>query len=77
MRTTLDVDDDVLNAVKEIARLQRRTAGRVISELARRGIHAHPQPSEPTKVLNGFEVLPSGDRVVTPQLVQGLLEEEG
>jgi hypothetical protein len=38
MRTTLDIDDDVLQAAKELARRERKTAGRVLSELARRGM---------------------------------------
>jgi hypothetical protein len=35
MRTTLDIEDDVLFAAKETARAQKRTAGEVISEWAR------------------------------------------
>src|SRR6266496_4788753 len=35
MRTTLDIADDVLQAAKERARREKRTAGEVISELAR------------------------------------------
>ena len=38
MRTTLDIDDDVLQAAKELARRERKTAGRILSELARRGL---------------------------------------
>ena len=38
MRTTLDIDDDVLEAVKEIAKREKRTAGAVLSELARQAI---------------------------------------
>jgi hypothetical protein len=38
MRTTLDVDDDVLNAARSLARSQRRSLGRVVSELARKGL---------------------------------------
>ena len=38
MRTTLDLDDDVLLYAKELARRQKRTAGEVISELARIGL---------------------------------------
>ena len=36
MRTTLDIADDVLQAAKERARREKKTAGEVISELARR-----------------------------------------
>ena len=78
MRTTLDIDDDVLQAAKQLAAREKKTAGQVLSELARRGIHAPRTPSvsatSPT-VMNGFEVLPAGGRVITPQLVQKLLDE--
>ncbi|MBT8402594.1 MAG: ribbon-helix-helix domain-containing protein [Gemmatimonadetes bacterium] len=38
MRTTLNLDDDVLRAVKEIARLRGSTAGEVLSALAREAL---------------------------------------
>lgn len=38
MRTTLDLDDDVVTAARELAAGQRRSLGSVISELARRGL---------------------------------------
>jgi DNA-binding transcriptional regulator YdaS (Cro superfamily) len=38
MRTTLDIDDDVFLAAKELAAIRKTTAGQVISELARQGI---------------------------------------
>ena len=38
MRTTLDIDDDVLQAAKELATLRGSTAGKVLSELARRAL---------------------------------------
>ncbi len=38
MRTTLSIDDDVLCAVKSLARRQGRSAGEVLSELARRAL---------------------------------------
>ena len=43
MRTTLDIDDDVLHAAKERARREQKTAGQVISELVRQALTA-PQP---------------------------------
>jgi predicted ATPase len=74
MRTTLEIDEDVLEAAKELATRQKKTAGKVISELARRGIQTHrATPSQ--KIINGFEVLPAEGRVVTPQIVQKILEE--
>lgn len=44
MRTTLDIDEPVLQALKELARRQGRTAGVVASELIHRALS---QPSAP------------------------------
>jgi hypothetical protein len=38
MRTTLRVDDDVLFAVKERARRERHSVGKVLSDLARQAL---------------------------------------
>ena len=38
MRTTLDIDEDVLRAAKSIARAREASLGRVVSELARKGL---------------------------------------
>ena len=38
MRTTLDIDDDVLQMAKELARAEKKTAGAVISDLARKAL---------------------------------------
>lgn len=54
VRTTLDIDEDVLNAAKELARAQRSTAGRVISELVRKAL----QPTGTARVRNGVPLLP-------------------
>lgn len=40
MRTTLDIDDDILAAAKELARAEGKTAGQVLSDLARRALTA-------------------------------------
>ncbi len=81
MRTTLDIDDDVLGAAKEIGRRQRKTAGAVISELARRALTQSPQPSakgvrEP-KASYGFAPLPARGVVVTDELINRLREDVG
>lgn len=54
MRTTLDIDDDVLNAAKELAAARRMTAGQVLSELARKGL----RPTHSAQVRNGVPLLP-------------------
>ena len=54
MRTTLDIDDDVLQAAKELAALRGKTAGQMLSDLARQSL----SPSEPKRVRNGVPLLP-------------------
>ena len=75
MRTTLDIDRDVLEAAKEISRRTKSTAGKVLSELARKALTSADAAHGKALVRNGFEVLPAGDRVVTAELVQKLVEE--
>ena len=54
MRTTLDIDDDVLQAVKELADNRRTTAGKVLSDLARQAL----EPTGRQAVRNGVPLLP-------------------
>ena len=80
MRTTLDIDDDVLHAAKEFARAEKKTAGRVLSDFARKGMTRTDTADfeeGPTMVLkNGFYTLANrGGAVVTQELVDRLLEE--
>jgi len=58
VRTTLDIDDDVLLAAKATARRERRSTGAVLSEWARRGLSA-AHGGEPGHAEFGFEPLPS------------------
>lgn len=74
MRTTLDIDDDVLMAAKERARRERRSAGSVLSDLARRGLRA-PSAGEPAPARYGFEPLPPRGGVVTNALIDELAED--
>jgi hypothetical protein len=55
MRTTLDIADDVLQAAKELAAVQGRTMGEVVSALARKGLSS-PAPASRTR--NGVPLLP-------------------
>lgn len=77
MRIILDLDHDVLLAAREIAARSKRTAGAVISEVFRRGLHAGPPRgrSPRQKVAAGFEVIPSNGRVVTAELVRRLRDK--
>lgn len=74
MRTTLVIDDDVLSAAREMAAMEKKTVGEVISSLARRAL----SPSEPKlKTRNGVPLLKirKGAARVTSELVHQLREE--
>ena len=74
MRTTLDIDDDVLQAAKELAGNRRTTAGKVLSELARRAL----EPAGRQSVRNGVRMLPrrrGGSSKPTMSLVNRLRDE--
>ena len=51
MRTTLELDDDLVTAAKHLARQQGVTLGEVISELARKSLSAGAPPKERNGVL--------------------------
>ena len=77
MRTTLDIEDDVLQAAKEIAGRERSTAGLVLSRLARAGLRGSDRTA-PAKLRNGVPVFPArSDEVVTLEHVQKLMDDEG
>lgn len=77
MRTTLDIDDDVLRAAKELARRERKTAGRVISELARKGLaSSSPAAARAAKPRHGFRPFPKRGGLVTNDLIDRLREED-
>lgn len=74
VRTTLDVDDDVLQAAKEIAANRGTTAGRVLSDLARKAL----EPRGTSRVRNGVPLLPrrkKGGSPVTLDHVNRLRDE--
>lgn len=79
MRTTLDIDEDVLLAAKERARRERLTTGQVVSRLLRQAmtqpaagsIAAEPEASY------GFRPFPTRGVVVTNDLVNRLRDDEG
>ena len=74
MRTTLAIDDDVLAAAKEMAATERKSVGKVISELARTAMR--PAASK-RRTRNGVPLLPvrPGASRVTSELVRQLQEE--
>jgi hypothetical protein len=46
MRTTVDIDRDVLDAARNLARQERITLGRAVSRLARKGLQSGSGPDE-------------------------------
>ena len=78
MRTTLDIEDDVLQAAKELAQYEGSTAGKVISRLARTGL-TQPLNGKKSKTLyrNGVPLLPSRGGIVTMEHIQKIMDEEG
>lgn len=74
----MDIDDDVLRTAKEIAVKEKRSAGAVISDLARKGFQAAPGvEGRKDRVRNGIHLLPSRDETVTLSHVREMMEEEG
>lgn len=74
MRTTLDIDSDVLQAAKELAQHRGTTAGKVLSELARKAL----APKRRAAIRNGIRLLPcrpSGSPRPTLALVNRLRDE--
>lgn len=74
MRTTLSLDDDVLLAVKERARRERRSAGEVLSDLARQALTGQ-LPASPRES-HGFAPLPQRGPAVSNALIDRLREDE-
>lgn len=77
MRTTLSIDEDVLFAVQERARREKRTAGQVLSELARQALTGQTrQRTSAGRDRHGFQPLPHRGAAVSNALVDRLREDE-
>jgi hypothetical protein len=75
MRTTLNLDDDVLAIAKSLAARQKKPVGEVVSTIFRKGL----APSEPHRdTRNGITLFPvrEGSGVVTPEIIEELLYNE-
>jgi len=75
MRTTLNLDDDVLETAKMIAAVKRVSLGKVISDTMRDALG--PAPELPRRRRNGILLFPvrSGAGVVTPEHIAALNDE--
>jgi hypothetical protein len=73
VRTTLEIDDDVVAAARVLAADERRSLGSVISELARRGLTPARVEAE-----GGLPVIrvPAGTPALTPEMIRRALDED-
>ena len=78
MRTTIRLDDDVLLAVQERARREKRTAGQVLSDLARQALTG--QDRSPADHFaaghHGFRPLPRRGAAISNALIDRLREDD-
>jgi hypothetical protein len=74
MRTTLNLDDDALDIVRNYSEQRSLSMGEAASELVRRGSNA----PVPTRLVDGFVIfdLPPGGPKITSERVKQLLEDE-
>ncbi|MCE2677104.1 MAG: hypothetical protein ACO24M_07625 [Limnohabitans sp.] len=88
MRTTLDLDEDILAAAKSLAKAGQTTAGRIISDTMRRAIQlglADPAQARSTTVIAtepqavyGFLPLTApGQQIVTSDMVRAIRDDIG
>lgn len=76
VRTTLNIEDDVLATVKALATRDRKPLGTVVSAMLRRAVE--PSPKAPKTTRNGIPLFPVSPhaRVVTPEQIKELLDED-
>lgn len=75
MRTTLDIEDDLLQVAKELASVRGLTIGQVVSALARKGLES---PAASSASRNGVPLFPRrgpGAPRPTMKLVNELRDE--
>ncbi len=73
MRTTLHLDDDVYEAVRSLAAIERSSIGKILSRLARRAL----SPTRSAVSSRGFPVfdVPADAPPLTPDMVRDALDE--
>lgn len=82
MRTTLDIDDDILAAARDLAKAEGKTMGEIISDLARKALttpsfDAFGLAEAPASFQFGdWPTLPNREGVVvTPEMIERIQEE--
>ena len=82
MRTTFDIDDDLLAATREIAQRERTSAGKVVSRLLRQALTRQPEvdaahPASANRAITGFRPFASRGVPVTNAEVDRLRDADG
>ena len=88
MRTTLDLDEDILALAKSLAKAGQTTVGRIISDTMRRAIQlgfadpaqAISSPLVATEQLSVYGFLPltaPGQHIVTSDMVRAIRDDIG
>ena len=81
MRTTLEIDDDLLQAAKDLARQKKTTAGQVVSALLRQALTQVHSPQDTQSISSstcGFRPFSSTDaQVVNNDQVKRLRAQLG
>lgn len=81
MRTTLNIDTELLVAAQKLAERENKSAEEIISELLRQALSARTSSAKTTETLNrelyGFQPVPSRGGVVTNEHINTLREELG
>ncbi len=76
MRTTLDIDNDILLAVKELSKREKKSAGEILSDLARRALTTSQIQVQEEVTEYGFPMIPKkSDAIVTVEHINRLMEE--
>lgn len=79
MRTTLDIEDDVLAAAKELARRQGISAGQVVSRLLRSALSGGVEKADAgSAVVAGFRPFHAASlQLVTDEQIDQLRDQDG
>lgn len=78
MRTTLNIAEDVLYAVRERARREGRSAGEVLSDLAREAMtrRVGDAPADDSKSVHGFRPFPRRGGPISNELIDRLRADQ-
>ena len=79
MRTTLDLDEDILNAAKALAAQEHKPVGQFVSELLREALPARSGGTSAMRAREryGFRPIPAGGAVVTNEVVNKIRDDLG